>query len=232
MKLTDIINQLAELNPVLGFNPLETDQGTSDWLKMKLGVISASKAKELMMKSSSKTRETYLASLVAQVASGFVDEISAKALDWGTANEDSARAAYEFSNQVQVVEVPFIYGDPTMRYGISPDGLILGADKDTIIMGSEIKCPYNPTNFIKFCCNNEIKKEHELQCQFSMFVTGTNTWDYVNYDPRMKKKQIHQYRYERNETLMSSFKDSIEDAVYQMDKMLSELGMSFGDQWK
>lgn len=232
MQLSKIINQLNEVESVLGFNPNSIPQGSEEWRKMKLGVISASKAKELMMKSSSKTRETYLATLVSQVATGFMEEISARPLEWGHLHEDSARAAYEFSKNVKVKEVPFIYGDSNLRYGISPDGLVMADDGDTIVMGAEIKCPWNPVNFIKFCCNHDIKKEHELQCQFSMFVTGSQQWDYVNYDPRMSGKQIHSYTYERNESLMSSFRDSIDDAVHTMDKMLSQIGLKFGDQWE
>ena len=232
MKLTQINNELKLLEDVLKFDPTQVKQGSDQWKSMKLGIISASHAKTLMMKSTSKTRDTYIASLVSQIATGFMPEISARAMDWGNACEDSARAAYEFSNNVKVVELPFIYADKTMRYGCSPDGLVLASDKDTIVRGTEIKAPWNPENFIKFVCNSDIKKEHELQCQFSMFVTGAQLWDYVNYDPRMKKKQIHQYTYERNEALMSSFKSSIDEVVYKMDGMLSELGLTFGDQWE
>ena len=77
-----------------------------------------------------------------------------------------------------------------------------------------------------------MRKEHELQCQFSMFVTGLHQWDYVNYDPRMKKKQIHSIRYERDEKTIAKFEEAIAGINKDVDSMLSMLDLRFGDQWR
>lgn len=229
MKLSKLKEDQNKLEEKLGFKPMDILQGSDAWHSMKLGVISASKAKELLAKPSSQTYKTYIADLVAQVATRMRHNISANSLMWGNDHEDAARSAYEFYFKVKIVELPFIYGDDKMRYGCSPDGLVVESDK--IIKGFEIKAPYNPTNYIKFVCNNNIKKEHELQCQFSMFVTGLDTWDYCNYDPRVEKHQLHFYRYEKDEKLMSEIAERIEMAIHDMDKMLEILDLKFGSQW-
>lgn len=230
--LTQLRNELAACESVLGFNPLEHEQQSPQWFTMKLGVMSASNAKAILAGPKTGTRRTYICSLVAQIATGMAPEINARALDWGNEHEDAARAAYEFETGKQVVELPFIYKDSAMRVGASPDGLVLLSDGDTIERGSEIKCPYNSENFIKFACDDTIKKEHEKQCQFSMFVTGAELWDYGNYDPRMKTKQLHWYTYERDEGLMDLFEEATQEIIYEMDNMLTALGLEFGAQWK
>lgn len=229
MKYTEIINRLNSLENKLGFNPNNIEQGSEQWLKMKLGVISASKAKELLSGSKTATKRTFIATLVAQIATGMAQEIKAKQLAWGNENEDAARSAYEFSNGLKVLEVPFIYGDETLRFGISPDGLIV--KDDAIVKGWENKCPFDPTNFVKFVCDETIKKEHEKQCQFSMFVTGADLWDYSNYEPRAKSKQLHTITFERDEKMMTLFKEAIQEVNHEVDLMLEKLGLSFGDQW-
>jgi len=229
MKINELKQKQSKLKDVLGFDPMEIQQQSDAWDKMKLGVISASKAKELLAKPTSQTYKTYIADLVAQVATGMRHSVGANSLAWGNDHEDAARSAYEFYFKVKIVELPFIYSDNKMRYGCSPDGLVI--EDDNILKGFEIKSPYNSTNYIKFVCNGNIKKEHELQCQFSMFVTGLDTWDYCNYDPRVEKHQLHFYRYERDEKLMSEIKERIDMAVNDIDKMLDILGMSFGEQW-
>lgn len=230
--LAQLRKDIEKCEKVLGFNPLNFEQQSPQWFTMKLGVISASHAKEVLAKSGTATKRTYICRLVSQIATGMTAEINAKALDWGNQYEDAARAAYEFEAGKQVVELPFIYGDKSMRFGASPDGLVVAKDGKTIERGTEIKCPFNSENFIKFACDDTVKKEHEKQCQFSMFVTGAELWDYGNYDPRMKTKQLHWYTYERDEELMEKFAEGVQEIVEEMDKMLDSLGMHFGDQWK
>ena len=230
--ITQLRSELAACESVLGFNPLLHEQQSPQWFTMKLGVISASNAKAILAGAKTATKRTYICSLVAQVATGIMPEINARALDWGNEHEDAARAAYEFETGKKVVELPLIYKDPTMRVGASPDVLALLSDGDSIERGAEIKCPYNSENFIKFACDDTVKKEHEKQCQFSMFVTGASLWDYVNYDPRMKTKQLHRHTFERDEKLMATFEDATQEIIYEMDKILDSLELRFGDQWK
>lgn len=229
--LKQIEAELESLEKVFGFNPLEIGQQSPEWHIMKLGVMSASHAKTILAKSSSQTKKTYISQLVAQVLTGQKPDISAKALDWGNQHEDAARAAYEFEAGVSIKEYPFIFKDHSLREGASPDGLIFFND-GSIRKGTEIKCPFNSENYVKFVCDNKIKDEHEKQCQFSMHITDAEEWDYGNYDPRAAVKQLHWYTFERDDKTIALFEEATKEIAHEMDKMLATFGLEFGDQWR
>lgn len=216
--------ELKALENVFGFNPLDYEQGSEPWQVMKLGVLSASKCSEIVAKVGSATRSTYMAELVAQVCTGVFDEINAKALAWGKEHEDAARAAYSFKTGHEVVELPFIFKDESLRAGISPDGI--GNTK-----GLELKCPATSKIYVQFLTDEKIKPEYEKQCQFSMWVTGYEQWSFANYDPRMQKNQIHNIDIDRNEKFMATLDDAVPQFIYDMDQMLLKTGCAFGEQW-
>jgi putative phage-type endonuclease len=182
---------LAEINKTLdawgakyGITPpRDAQQGSAAWFQLKLGVVSASNASKVVAKKDSETRLTYIAELVAQVCTGIIEEINSKYLDWGNQHEDAARSHYEFETGYELTQVPFIFKDESYRVGCSPDSLILELGK-----GNEIKCPYNTVHYIKFLAEQKLKSEYVWQNQFQMWVTGAESWDAVQYDPRMKAK--------------------------------------------
>ena len=94
-RLTETLTSATE---TLGFNPLEVEQGSYQWFQMRLGVISASNASKLLAKRGSVTRDSYLAQLVGEIATGMPqDEINAKAMAWGKENEPKARVITSYS---------------------------------------------------------------------------------------------------------------------------------------
>ncbi|WPH64009.1 YqaJ viral recombinase family protein [Vibrio phage vB_VpP_1] len=240
------LDDLAKLDHVFGFNPAEVLQGSEEWKMMRLGVVTASmaeclvskkprsKGKEygvdfLPAKAGDSKRDTFMKKLVAQVCTRQIPpEVTAKALAWGKDNEPFARDAYSAATFNVIDELPFIYKDSSMRFGISPDGLV-GDDG-----GLELKCPHDSSVFVAFMCDDEIKNEYLHQCQFSMWVTGREYWDFANFDPRMKggAKKLHYLRQERDPKAMELFDISSELFIADMNKMLKKAGVSFGDQWK
>lgn len=203
------------------------EQGSPEWRAVKLGVLSASNASKIVAKKGSQTRATYMAELVGQVATGLMKELSAKPLEWGKSHEDAARSAYEFQTDTKIEETLFIFKDKDFRAGCSPDGLILSKNR-----GAEIKCPYNTENYIQFLVNEKIKPEYEWQCQFSMWVSDAGSWDYGNYDPRMKKMPLKFITIDRDSEKQKKLDDSIPEFILEMDKMLASIGIGFGDHWK
>lgn len=224
--LEEIQTNLLAFETRFGVQVLHSAQGSPEWLQCKLGVLSASNASKIVAKIDSETRLTYMAGLVAQVATGLTEEINARAMEWGKAHEDAARSSYEFVTGATVAEVPFVFMDNSFRVGCSPDGLIFAANR-----GKEIKCPYDSANYIKFLCEDKIKSEWDWQVQMSMHVTGAETWDFGQYDPRMKSKPLHFVTIERDEKKQKTLADAIPQFVSDMDKMLAKAGVKFGDQW-
>lgn len=215
----------------LGFDTTKIEQGSTEWHISRLGVITASRASDLIAtgrggKGYGKARESYLMELLAEVATGQAKEQgSFKQTEWGHEYENSARQIFAFNVGLPVQETPFIYADENMRHGCSPDGI---ADDHS---GIEIKAPFTTPVYLDFLLNGEIKPEYLDQVQFSMFVTGLPYWHFANYDPRMKVKPFNAVTIERDESMMKTFADAVGQMVFDMDAQLEKLGMRFGDQW-
>ncbi|AFM54896.1 exonuclease [Marinomonas phage P12026] len=219
-----IREKLAKHSAVLGFDPVQVGQQSEEWFQMRLGTMTASKAKCIVAGATTDTRLTYMAELIAEVATGTHKEmVKAKALDWGNQQEPHAVASYEFLNSTQVDSVPLLYSDD-MRCACSPDGVV--SDR-----GLEIKCPLTTEVHIRSITDKKIKSDYLWQIQYSMFVSGLDLWDFGSFDPRMKKKNLHIITVERDDKMQKTLEDAIPQFISDMDKQLSMLGFDFGDQW-
>lgn len=206
--------------------PSQVEQGSYDWHKMRLGVITASKAHILLMGKTTQTYRSYLAELAAEIATKAPqDPISGKAIEWGNTNEPLAIQAYEFTYGRPVTRLPFLFKDDSLRCGCSPDGM-------TELGGLEIKCPFNTTNHILTITDGRVKKEYIAQVQFSMWVSGVNFWEFGSYDPRMLKENLSIKGMERSEEYMQNFDEAVPEFCRELDQMLEVCGFEFGDQWK
>lgn len=256
----------------MGFDGATVLQGSDEWLRMKLGVIGASRASDLIAPSTrapmpdgypiatvakgvntvridgkeftgtkaacvdfvrdnlppvpSGARTSYMLELVAEVATQQPKDFGQfKQTEWGKLNEGEARKIFEFHVGVPIHEIAFIYGDDSMRYGCSPDGLV---DEYS---GAEIKCPFTTPVHLDFLLNENIKKDYIEQCQFSMYASKRQAWHFCSYEPRMKTHSFESMLIERSESKMKTFEDAIGQMVYDVDKALSRLGIEFGSQW-
>ena len=102
-------------------------QGADEWRQARLGVPTASRFSELVTSTGelSKSLKAYAADLAAERYAGAPME-SWEGNQWterGHELEDAARATYEFTRGVQVVQVGFITDDDG-RWGCSPDSLV------------------------------------------------------------------------------------------------------------
>lgn len=208
---------------------IKAEQGSSDWLKMRLGVITASCAHDLLPSKTGKgfkqARQTYMNQLIAEICTGRGEELNAKALSWGKENEVAARAAYQFEAGEKIEDGGFIYG-LDKRVGCSPDGIVTGKNK-----GLELKCPYSSDTHINFLVQDVIKDEYITQCQWSMWVAGFDVWAFASFDPRMKKHMIKIQLIERDPKMMALFDEIVPGFIEEMNQILDRLEISFGSQW-
>lgn len=218
-------SKIKSYNDKFGFDFMSIEQGSDAWKKARAGVITASKAKDFLAKPGTLARQSLISSLVAQIAAGYPEEIPTAFTDWGIRHEPIAREMYSFEIGIDVREYSFIYKDESMRFGCSPDGITKNG-------GVEIKCPHNTKYHVEFLSFGKIKPEYMHQCQFSMWVTGFDSWDFVSFDPRMKTNNVHYKTIERDEKQMKRFDETAESFIKEMDEMLDKLGIEFGDQWK
>jgi predicted phage-related endonuclease len=221
-------------NHITGVNVYDMEQGTEEWLRHRAGVITASRAHDIIKSGRSKgsyseARDTYMLELIAQVCTGLVPEsASFKQAEWGHENEPLTREAYEALEFVSVNQCGLIYRDESLRCAISPDGIL--EDR-----GLEIKNPFTSQVHIATLLDGAIKPEYVTQCQYSMWVSGLERWDFCSYDHRMRGEAsnrlcvIPQYR---DQEFMDKFDAEIPKFISEMDEKLSALGFAFGDQWR
>jgi hypothetical protein len=176
-------------------------------------------------------KKGYMNELIGQVCTGLVPEsVSFKQAEWGHMNEELARDAYEARNFSIITQAGLIYKDESLRCAISPDGLDMELSK-----GLEIKSPFTTQVHIDTILNGRIKPEYIVQCQYSMWVTGWDSWDFCSYDNRMRgepKNRLHVITVERDEEMMKVFDDRVPAFIKKTDEALVKLGFEFGDQWK
>lgn len=202
------------------------DQGSQEWLNIKLGVLSASNASKIVAKKDSETRNTYMSELVAQVATGIMEEFNSKYTEWGHLHENAARSSYEFESGFELSQVPFIFKDESFREGCSLDSIANGK------IPVEIKCPYNSVHYVKFFCDDKIKPEYVWQYQYQMRVTGADIAHFVQYDPRMKSSPLKIVEVARDAEKQSMLDEAVPSFISDMDRMLAKIGVEFGDQWR
>lgn len=207
---------------------VNVEQGSEEWLRLRLGLVSASRFKDIMTNPRSKTElfsstaKSYMLELIAEIVTGEQKEVSGKALEWGSNNEKNAQIEYAFKQGVTVDEIGICLTDDR-QIGASPDGFIgdLG--------GIEIKCPYNSANHISTVIAGEMPKEHMAQVQGNLWVNGREWFDFVSYDPRIDGKgRIFITRIKRDEEYIAKLQEKLTVFLIEMKRILKE---SFGIEW-
>ena len=158
-------------------------QGSPEWDKVRLGLVTASHFSDVLNKKTS--RRTYMYRLLGERLSGVPYEAySNKVMERGIEVEAEARTYYE-ALYGPVEQVGFVQRNEDV--GCSPDGLI-GNDG-----GLEIKCPF-PATHARYIIENQLPSNYKPQVQGSMWVTGRQWWDFVSFDPRVKSRPLWKIR--------------------------------------
>lgn len=207
---------------------INVKQGSEAWLKLRLGLVSASRFKDIMTNSRSKTdpfsttARSYMLELIAEILTGEQKTVKGPALDWGTNNEKNAQVEYAFEQGVTVEEKGICLADDKL-VGASPDGFVGEYG------GLEIKCPYNSANHIATVIAGEMPKEHMPQVQGNLWVNDRLWWDFVSYDPRIDGEgRLFIQRISRDEGYIAKLEEKITAFVIEMQRILKE---SFGIIW-
>tara|TARA_R110002096_G_scaffold401229_1_gene598026 strand:- start:36 stop:659 length:624 start_codon:yes stop_codon:yes gene_type:complete len=197
------------------------EQGSDEWLSMRLGKITASRVKDVLTKgrgnTPSKTAESYMVELMAEILTGESKPFFENdAMRWGTETEPQARSMYEVNNGfVSVVEVAFV--EHNEQVGISPDGLI--GDNGLL----EIKCP-NTTTQIKRALSDDYSSDYKAQIQMQLWVTEREWCDFVSFDPRLDCEAGYlQQRVFRDEEYIKEMKTKVYAFVEKMNGLIKQL---------
>lgn len=158
------------------------EQRSPEWFAARLGKVTASKVADVIAKTKSgysTSRDNYMAQLVCERMTGTQSEMySNAAMQWGTEQEEYARAAYEAAQDVLVDETGFVIHPRIAEAGASPDGLV---GQDGLI---EIKCP-NTSTHTDTILSDTVPGKYFTQMQWQMACTERDWCDFVSFDPRM-----------------------------------------------
>lgn len=155
-------------------------QGSTEWLKLRLGIPTASKFDHIVTPGGkpSSSQDSYLRELLAEVIMGRpIEEIQTSWMERGQLLESKAVEYYEFENDVDTVPVGFITTDDG-SYGASPDRLV---GENALL---EIKCP-KPETHVDYLLYSGAAKKYMPQLQGQLLVTGRDYVDIVSYHPDM-----------------------------------------------
>lgn len=203
------------------------EQGTQEWLQARCGKVTASRVADIMAKTKSgysASRGNYMAELVCERLTGVpTDTFKSAAMEWGTAQEPHARAAYEAVGGVLVEEVGFVPHSSIPDAGASPDGLV----------GSvgliEIKCP-NTATHIETLLSGKVPDRYNTQMQWQMACTGRTWCDYVSYDPRMPENmRLFLARVFRDQSAILAMETEVLTFIHELTDKVAALKLHYGE---
>ena len=168
--------------------PQHLEDGTpnEDWLKIRANKFTASDFYLFMsLLDKDKLTDTAESRLYEKVLANFGEishSVTTTAMERGTELEPEARELYRQETFEDVREVGFVDWEK-LRAGVSPDGVIYGADGN-IERIVEHKCP-GIKNYLKMA-KGKIPTQYIIQVQMQLLVTGAKSCDFVIYHPDMR----------------------------------------------
>lgn len=205
---------------------LNVEQGSDEWLKARLGVITASEFHKIITPNGSKSASAnkYMGKLIAEhLTSEQQDIYCSDDMFNGIEREPKARSFFEVIKGVKVDEVGMVFKDSDKAIACSPDGLVRlypyieNDDVDGIgvryKVGLEIKCP-KLANHISYVISDQMPKKYIPQVQGSIWTTGADGWWFMSHHPDYKPLIIFVERdnayIEKMEKIILSFSELLQ----------------------
>lgn len=200
---------------------MEIQQRSDEWFAVRLGKVTASRVVDVIAKTKtgySTSRANYCAQLVAERMTGKPqDSYSNAAMEWGTATEPMALAAYEARIGDLVSEVGFVHHPKFMgSAGCSPDGFV-GANL------VEIKCP-NTATHIDYLLSKSAPSKYIPQIQWQMACTGSEWCDFVSFDPRLPERyQLMIVKVNRDQEYIDQLEKEVSQFLSEVQSTIDKL---------
>jgi len=158
---------------------IQCEQGSPEWFKARRGLPTASRFDMIITPKTCKisaSQDRLINQLIAETFANEwpdTDGYVSPAMEHGKQTESTARALYEFENNLDVQQVGLCVSD-CGRFGGSPDGLI-GDDG-----GIEIKCP-DATTHVGYLRDGVLPSDYRCQVHGYLVITGRKWWDFISY---------------------------------------------------
>lgn len=163
-------------------------QGSDEWLKARLKIITASQVKSLTtptgkIANNEDSRGIVYEKVAERITGRAQEQFENKHMERGNEFEPFARDMYS-DKIAPVKEMGFIVRDfGKFKIGYSPDGLV---GEDGLI---EIKV-LSRTKHVKEICQDKDPVEHMMQMQAGLLVTERKWCDYIAYYNGMKPRIV------------------------------------------
>jgi putative phage-type endonuclease len=195
------------------------EQGTEEWKLARLGKVTASRVSAARAKKGTAARADYIADIITERLTGSPIESYTNAyMEWGTANEPLARAAYEIKTGVWVEQTGLVDHPTILNFAASPDGLI---GDDGLI---EIKCPAKTSTHISYLTAKEVPSGYKHQMLAQMACTGRRWVDFVSFDPRLPERlQLFVVRFEPSEEDIKNLETDVVNFLTEVDNLMERL---------
>ena len=195
------------------------EQGTEEWKLARLGKVTASRVSAARAKKGTATRADYIADIITERLTGSPLESYTNAyMEWGTANEPLARAAYEIKTGIWVEQVAIVNHPTIPNFAASPDGLVW---TDGLL---EIKCPKTSTH-LNWMMKGTVPSEHKNQMLAQLACTGRKWVDFVSFDPRLPEHlQLFVVRFQPERKDIEDLEKDVMTFLMEVDTMQRKLG--------
>jgi putative phage-type endonuclease len=203
-----------------------TEQGTDEWIKERLGKVTASRIADLTATTKSgwgASRQNYMAELLCERLTGerAGSRFVSQEMTWGKEKEPEARSLYEIMNDVKIEQVGFKHHPMIPMSGASPDGMV---GDDGLI---ETKCPLT-NQHIDTLLDKAVPGKYIKQMQWQMACTGRQWCDFVSYDPRLPHHmRLFVTRIPRDQTVISSLESDVKIFLAQLDEKIKDLNEKY-----
>lgn len=195
------------------------EQGTEEWKLARLGKVTASRVSDARAKAGTATRANYIADIITERLTGSPIESYTNAyMEWGTANEPLARAAYEIKTAIWVEQVAIVNHTTIPNFAASPDGLV---GMEGLL---EIKCPKTSTH-LNWMLKGTVPSEHKNQMLAQLACTGRKWVDFLSFDPRLPEHlQMFVVRFEPDPKDIDDLEADVMTFLTEVEIMQRKLG--------
>lgn len=204
------------------------EQRSEEWFDARRGKVTASRIGDILATirngNWAASRRNYAAELVTERLTGKTAEnFVSDHMQYAIEQEPVARAAYEASTGLKVVEDGFTPHPRLPLSGASPDGLV---GDDGLI---EIKC-FNTANQIEILLKGEVEEKYRLQMVWQMACTGRKWCDFVSFEPNLPPEmQLFIKRFERNDKEIYHLENEVEIFLNEVEQTVNALQKKFGE---
>jgi hypothetical protein len=201
------------------------EQGSDEWLKLRLGVATASNFDKIITTTGkeSESLKKYALQLATELMletpePSFKNDVMAR----GNELESLARETYQ-EQTFNVVEQITMFKSDCGNFGYSPDGLV--DDPDGLVDDDglvEIKCPIATTHF-KYLLDNKMPTDYWQQVQGGLWVSQRKWIDFVSFNSYFKDKKLFVIRVERDEEYIAKLAELANKVILIRDEYLKKL---------